>query len=69
MATLTGTMMVFRRVGKLYRRSEEVHLVQLYRGNAIARELRRVEFKVKLLRGYGELRFRKAVVEVLAMKP
>lgn len=67
--TLTRTMTIFRRVGKLYRRSEEVHRVQLYRGSAIVKALRRVGFKVKLLRGYGDLRFRKTVVGVLAARP
>ncbi|NUO79862.1 methyltransferase domain-containing protein [candidate division KSB1 bacterium] len=67
--TLMRTMTIFRKVGRLYRRSEEVHRVQLYRGNALAKELRKVGFIVKLIRGYGELRFRKAVVGVLAVKP
>ncbi len=67
--TLTRNMTIFRKVGKLYRRSEEVHRVQLYRNIAIARELRSLGFKVRPMGGCGELRFRKAVVGFSATKP
>ena len=68
-ATLTRTMTIFRQVGKQYRRSAEVHTVRLYRGNELAHGLRRIGFKVRLLRGYGELRFRKGVIGIWASKP
>lgn len=68
-AVLTRTMTIFRQVGKQYRRSAEVHCVRLYRGSELAHELRRIGFKVRLLRGYGELRFRKGVVGIWASKP
>ncbi len=67
--TLTRTMTIFRKEGNRYRRSEEVHRVQLYRANELAHALRRVGFKVRVLRGYGELRFRKGVAGILARKP
>lgn len=66
--TLTRSMTIFRKIGRHYRRSKEVHHAQLYRGVKLAHELRRVGFKVRLLRGYGRLRFRKAVVGVVARK-
>jgi hypothetical protein len=61
-------MTIFRQVGNLYRRSEEVHCVQLYKGSEIAKELRQVGFRVRIIRGYGELRFRKAHVGFIATK-
>jgi len=65
---LTRKMTIFRQVGNLYRRSEEVHCVQLYKGSEIAKELRQVGFRVRIIRGYGELRFRKAHVGFIATK-
>lgn len=65
---LTRKMTIFRQVGNLYRRSEEVHGVQLYKGSEIAKELRQVGFRVRIIRGYGELRFRKAHVGFIATK-
>ena len=65
---LTRKMTIFRQVGNLYRRSEEVHCVQLYKCSEIAKELRQVGFRVRIIRGYGELRFRKAHVGFIATK-
>ncbi len=65
---LTRKMTIFRQVGNLYRRSEEVHCVQLYKGSEIAKELRQLGFRVRIIRGYGELRFRKAHVGFIATK-
>jgi SAM-dependent methyltransferase len=67
--TLTRHITLFRKVGKLYRRSEEVHRLRLYKGTEIAKVLRRVGFRVRLLRGYGEFRFRRAHVGFVARKP
>lgn len=65
---LTRKITIFRQVGNLYRKSEEIHCVQLYKGSEVAQELREVGFKVRIIRGYGELRFRKAVVGFIATK-
>jgi SAM-dependent methyltransferase len=43
----------FRKVGELYRRSEEVHRVQLYDRRAIAAMLRKVGFRVRMVRKFG----------------
>ena len=67
--TLTRKMTVFRKAGKLYRRSEETHRLQLYKGFEIAAILRRIGFHVRVIRGYGKLRFRKAHVGFIARKP
>jgi SAM-dependent methyltransferase len=65
---LTRKITIFRQVGNLYRKSEEIHCVQLYKATEIASELREVGFKVRIIRGYGKLRFRKAVVGFIAKK-
>ena len=54
---LTRRMTVFRRVGEFYRRTEETHTLRLYEAGRVAEELRRIGFKVRVLRGYGRLRF------------
>jgi SAM-dependent methyltransferase len=65
---LTRKMTIFRQVSNLYRRSEETHCVQLYKGAEIAKELREVGFRVRIIRRYGDLRFRKAHVGFMAIK-
>jgi SAM-dependent methyltransferase len=65
---LTRRITSFRRVGKLYRRSEETHRLQLYRGTELARELRRVGFRVRLRRGYSPMPLGHAWVALLARK-
>jgi SAM-dependent methyltransferase len=50
---LTRTITSFRRVGKLYRRTREIHEQRLYSPSEIAEELRQAGFRVKRLPGYG----------------
>ncbi|HYK87639.1 MAG TPA: class I SAM-dependent methyltransferase [Acidobacteriota bacterium] len=66
---LTRRITTFRRIGKLYRRDEEMHRLQLYRRSQIAGELRRVGFRVRIVTGYGQQRFPKAYAGFLARKP
>ncbi len=66
--TLTRKMTIFRKAGKLYRRSEQTHRLQLYKGSEIAAILRRIGFHVRVIRGYGKLRFRKAHAGFIARK-
>ncbi len=65
---LTRRMTTFRRIGKLYRRDEEIHRCQLYKSSELAAELRRPGFKVRLLRGYGTFRLYKNRVGFVARK-
>jgi len=67
--TLTRRIASFRRVGKLYRRSVETHLLHLYSGSELLAELRRAGFEARLLRGYGRFRFAPAHAGFLARKP
>lgn len=52
---LIRRMTTFRRIGKLYRRSEETHRLRLYRSSEIAAELRGAGFAVRVLRAYGRM--------------
>jgi SAM-dependent methyltransferase len=63
---LTRKMTIFRQIGNFYRRSEEIHHIQLYKSSEIAKELRQIGFRVRIIRGYGELKFRKAHVGFIA---
>jgi SAM-dependent methyltransferase len=66
---LTRRIISFRKSGKAYRRSEETHRLRLYKRSDLATELRRVGFKVRILRGYGRFRFPQAHAGFLARKP
>jgi SAM-dependent methyltransferase len=66
---LTRNITCFRRVGKLYRRSEEVHRQRLCRGRDMAVMLSKAGFRVRLLRGYGRFRLGRAKAVLLARKP
>ena len=58
----------FRKVGRLYRRSEERHELWLYRAGDIAGALREAGFRVRILRGYGERRLPPAHAVAFARK-
>ncbi|PLZ86754.1 SAM-dependent methyltransferase [Fischerella muscicola CCMEE 5323] len=65
---LTRKMTIFRKIGNLYRRSEELHRVQLYKGSEILQQLQRVGFQVRVIHGYGEFKFSQAQVGFIATK-
>lgn len=67
--TLTRRIVTFRRMGKLYRRSEETHLLHLYSGSEVLEGLSRAGFAARLLGGYGRFRFAAAHAGFLARKP
>src|SRR5262249_12291135 len=66
---LVREIVSFRQVGQLYRRTEEVHHVALLDRNLVLRVLRRQGFLVRVINGYGELRFERGHVGFLARKP
>jgi hypothetical protein len=66
---LTRQITTFRKVGRQYRRAEEAHVQQLYPGSQLAGDLREIGFRVRTVRGYGDLRFPKAHVGLIARKP
>lgn len=59
----------FVRAGALYRRGEEVHYLHLYPPAQIAADLKSSGFAVRVLSGYGRIRFPKGIAGVLAVKP
>jgi hypothetical protein len=67
--TLRRDITVFRRVGKLYRRSDEHHLLGLYRPEEIAEELTRAGFRVRRIPGYSDFRFPPGLAGFVATKP
>jgi SAM-dependent methyltransferase len=66
---LTRRITSFRKVGKLYRRDEEVHRLRLYKRSELAGQLRDCGFRVRTLRGYGQMRFLPGAFGFLARKP
>jgi SAM-dependent methyltransferase len=52
--TMTRRIVSFRKVGKHYRRDDEVHRVRLYDPSDLSAELGEVGFRVRTMRGYGE---------------
>jgi SAM-dependent methyltransferase len=65
---LTRGITLFRKVGELYRRDEEVHRLQLYSRSEIARSLRSAGFRVHTLHSYGDQEMIKGCVAFLARK-
>jgi SAM-dependent methyltransferase len=66
---LTRRIVSFRQVGDSYRRHEEVHTQQLYRGTTIGTLLRTIGFRVSQVRSYGKHRLSPRVVGFVARKP
>lgn len=65
---LTRRITTFRKVGGQYRRAEETHVQQLYRASELADDLRKIGFRVRIVRGYGEFRLAKAHAALIARK-
>ncbi len=53
----------------LYRRDHETHDLRLYRSTEVAKELRRVGFRVRVARSYGDFSFPKGLNGYIARKP
>jgi SAM-dependent methyltransferase len=66
---LTRRITSFRKVGKLYRRHDEVHQLRLLRRAELATLLREAGFRVRVLRSYGSFRFPPGCVGFVARKP
>jgi SAM-dependent methyltransferase len=67
--TLTRRITSFRKVGDHYRRNDEVHRLRLYESSEMARELRRVGFRVRTMRRYGRYPLPRARAAFVARKP
>jgi SAM-dependent methyltransferase len=66
---LTRRIITFRRVGKFYRRDEELHRQRLYTAADIAMTLRKTGFRVRVTRSYGDYRLPEARAALIARKP
>jgi hypothetical protein len=53
----------------LFRRDQEVHQQRLIAQSEVVRQLRSIGFRVRTLRGYGELKFGRGHGGVMASKP
>lgn len=63
---LTRRIITFRSVGRSWRRTEETHRVRLYRVDEITNLLTLAGFEVRVLRGYGKVRFHSGHAGLLA---
>ncbi len=68
-STLSRRIVTFRRQADGYRRSEETHRLRLIPAKVMAQFLRDAGFRVRLVRGYGKLRFRPSLAGFIARKP
>lgn len=66
---LTRKIVTFRKIGKGYRRSDEIHRQVLYRGEDIARMLRDLGFATKISPSYGRFRLLPDRKVLVARKP
>jgi len=66
---LTRRITTFRKVGPSYRRDHEVHRLRLFDRDGLAVPLRKLGFRVRAVRRYGELRFPPGYIAFVARKP
>jgi SAM-dependent methyltransferase len=68
-ATLTRRIVTFRRIRGYYRRDDEVHRLRLHKSTEVAKQLREVGFRVRIMRSYGRYRLPGAHAAFVARKP
>jgi SAM-dependent methyltransferase len=66
---LERRIVTFRKVGRGWRRSDEVHTQRLYCARDLASELRKLGFKVRVMRGYGDARLPGNRAVLVARRP
>jgi len=67
--TLVRNITSFRKLGKLYRRTQEVHHLRLFSRHDLAKQLRMLGFRLRFVEdGYGSLRFPAGYLGILAYK-
>jgi SAM-dependent methyltransferase len=67
--SLTRQITTFRREGDLYQRHSETHRLRLYEREPLRESLRKIGFRVRTLRGYGEFAFPPGYAGFLCTKP
>ncbi len=68
-ARLTRRIISFRKIGETYRRHDETHVLQLYEGTKVAAMLRKIGFRVRQVRRYGNHPLAPGVAGFVARKP
>lgn len=66
--TLVRRIICFREIGRSYRRTDEIHRLQLYRPAEIVRILRRTGFGVECLNSYGAFQLPAGITAFVARK-
>ncbi|HUJ51374.1 MAG TPA: class I SAM-dependent methyltransferase [Bryobacteraceae bacterium] len=66
---LRRRIVTFRKIHSAFRRSEETHVLRLYRANELLTELTRCGFGARRLSRYGRFRFPRGIAGILAVKP
>lgn len=65
---LSRNIISYRKINDLYRRSEEKHILQLYKSSEISKILRKIGFKVKIDKKFGKHPLPKGWVTLVAKK-
>jgi len=65
---LIRNIISYRKMNDQYRRSDEKHILQLYKSTEIAKILRKIGFKVHIDKEFGNLRLPKGWVTIIAKK-
>lgn len=66
---LIRKIVVFRKIGATWHRSEETHNLRLFRATDLADLVREAGFRVRIARGYGSFRFPPSYAALIARKP
>jgi SAM-dependent methyltransferase len=66
---LVRNIVSFRKTGRYYRRTDEVHTLRLYRRAELETELRKIGFRTKIFRRYGTMALRAGNAGIQATKP
>jgi SAM-dependent methyltransferase len=66
---ITRRIIAYRRIGKLYRRSEEIHHLQLFQRTEILEGLRASGFRARAIAAYGRQHLLPGRVGFVAIKP
>ena len=66
---LTRRIIAYRKIGKLYRRSEEIHQLELFKRSEVLESLRASGFRVRVITAYGSQRLLQGRVGFVATKP
>jgi SAM-dependent methyltransferase len=66
---LQRQIICYRKIGSLFRRSEETHKLRLYRTRDLLGNLARCGFQAREISGYGRFHFPAGISGILAIKP